>query len=81
MPHIIQTMNFKSNCPKCGGRKKIRTKVSFHKGDAFFAKSKCYKCGYWKPATWACGKAIRTTWTPPEPAEQDDNEVALAVAA
>lgn len=36
----------KTDCPKCGGRSKITTKIVYVKGDCELWSRPCYKCGF-----------------------------------
>lgn len=42
------TVVFKTDCPKCGGKKKLRTRVDLVLKT--YSKAKCYKCGFTQPA-------------------------------
>lgn len=42
-------MTFKTDCPKCKGKKKLKTKVTFSGGKWVISPTKCYKCGYELP--------------------------------
>lgn len=39
---------FKTDCPKCGGKKKLSTKVDL--STRTYTRAKCYKCGFCLPA-------------------------------
>lgn len=59
-------MTFKTNCPKCGGKKKLSTKVQLlGNGALTYSKAKCYKCGFYSRAGSCKPSPLRATWTPP----------------
>ena len=68
------THKFKSDCPKCGGKGKIKTKVDMYLGT--FSKAHCYKCGWHSSGGSLYGPARRMTWTPP--AKEEDLGVKAA---
>lgn len=58
---MFSTLTFKTDCPKCGGKGKIKTKVNlslkWHSG------AKCHKCGFNLPGGSLKEKASRGTFT------------------
>ena len=68
------TLTFKTDCPKCGGKNKIKTKVNLSlKG---YSGAKCYKCGFKLPGGSLKEKASRRTFT--VSSDEDDREVQVA---
>jgi len=43
-----QILTFKTDCPCCGGTKKLKTKVNL--AWRTYSKAKCHKCGHTLPA-------------------------------
>ena len=43
------TITFKTNCPECGGKHKIKTKATYNGTAWVVAPSKCHKCGHKLP--------------------------------
>ena len=41
-------LKFTTDCPQCGGKKKLKTKVDLL--GKVISKAKCYTCGYHLPA-------------------------------
>lgn len=58
-------MTFKTNCPRCGGKKKLSTKVKLlGNGALTYSKAKCYKCGFYSPAGSCKPSSLRATFSP-----------------
>jgi ssDNA-binding Zn-finger/Zn-ribbon topoisomerase 1 len=59
------TMIFKSDCPQCRGKNKLRTKIDM--GAGTFSKAKCYKCGWYSRPGWLATGPRRAALRLPAP--------------
>jgi len=57
------TLIIKSDCPKCGKKKALKTVVTLLNGDAHLSGCKCHKCGYTLSAAGPSA-AVKTNWPP-----------------
>ncbi len=55
-------LKFKSDCPQCGGKNKITTKIFL--GQNAYSKVKCYKCGWRTHGGKLDSGSLKTTFTP-----------------
>ena len=66
MASFAANFTFKTDCPKCGGSKKLKTKVSLlAKDEIWVSGAKCYKCGHTLSSGIVADAAINVTWSPP----------------
>jgi len=61
--HTGTILKVKSDCPKCGGKKKLTTKVDLVEG--IYSGVKCHKCGYRAHGGYLDMGAIKVHFTHP----------------